>query len=1249
MKLFNKLCKNYFTTAMSLILLVLASLGLFNICSPKSVDASMLKFEEAKVIDISNGSFNKFSSSSQYPYEISGFSTSGNKTSNMKTGAINIGDNYDDNYDDYGDGFSLLDNPLGVGSDDYVLMINADEDSNYTYTTSSAITLPANGNYYITVSAKVMTNQTHASIFLTKDGKIFENCLIDNITSTTWGNYTFFVSTNSYESVDLKVGMQIGSPSSKVSGCVLFDELHAGQISVERLNDTVSTLNEGSFRQVKLNTQNAYKNYNFDSQIIEYTRNSKGEIVYDTNDNPVVTVTNSNYFAESVSGLGDKNFELGNNVLTLSTNDSYLIYKGQEEQLQANTTYKFSIFVKASSLSSGSAFVKLNEIIDEDEETKNDFMESTTPDMTPKSSSLSISSTTSNTVTNGYNEYTIYVTTGNESSTVQFSFGLGSDMGNATGEVSFKQYSIERVPYSAYSSASDSDTIGKIDISERLTLSSTEYANYSFDKMQSNSFDGIPYPATPTSWSKSSEGEGYQLSGVVNLNSFNKVMDKYSASINTISTPSTLNNTLNNNVLMIYNGTNSIQSYTSNSKTLSANKYCKITVFVNTYLWDNNANGVTIFAKNGSNVLAKASGIKTAGQWQRVEFCIHTSSSVDITLELALGSKNSLSSGYAFFDNILFEEVDAESNFSNRFGEYVIANNGRVELDLTNPMLASTSTRDYNTPVLYKGENINLTNINAGIVDLTGNLNMASNTTKQALRKLENATSVLSIASVLNEDSYYKYTSLLSYSFESSKYYKFSFSILTAGISQEDKENKYDNGKLAEGANIELTNLENAKFTYINTQGNWSNYEIYIGLNSSATSNLVFSLGSEFTGCYGQIYLGNIQVEEVEKDVFTSAVAGNNVLKVDTVAKEDDDTTEDTTEKSGNNFDWAYIPTILTFVAIVVAVVGIFVRRNVKFKKHIGNKKAEYDRDITVMQNKYRRLASDARDKEVREMTKECEELIALRNTYEEKYKDALSRLRSARLANRDGSKRHEIMAIEHEVKNISKDVSRFGVQVNNYENEIEFMKSEAYLIDLEKRMMREDNLARNIMRKEQTLSEEERVKAQAKREAKQQHAEQKAKAKAEKLANKQAKLQQQREQVELDLQRAKELDEKYLKEQELKQIRLEEQKVAKEKAKAERELQKLEQRKQSNNSEEVETEETEETNSSTTDETTETVDVATDVTPETTEETVETTEATTEATPETTVENSQAEDATVEQSETVQPSSDETSTNDNQ
>lgn len=1161
MKLFIKLRNKYFTALATLVLLVLASIGLFNLCTPQMVEASMIKFDNESAVTITNGSFTSFSSSASYPYTLSNFTTSGNKTPEMKTGAINISDkDYAKYYKNYG--LSEYENPKGVGSDNYVLMINADKTSNYTYT-SKEFTLSKNGCYYVTVSAKTIGDSSIASVFLTQDGLIFEDCLIESISSTTWSNYTFFVTTNSYTDVKLKFNMQIGNQSTGASGCVLFDELHAGQISEETRDDAITTLDNNSYKVVDFSIPNAYKEYKFDNQIVEYTRNDKGEIVYDIDGNPVLATSNENYFSDVTSGAGEKSFEISNNTISLNVKDTYIKYKGQEEILDPNSIYRFSIWANASEISSGSAFVQLDEIIDESEE-YDDFMDSENVDMTPKSSSLMITSVTDNNVTNGYVEYVIYVRTGAlNTSKVQFSFGVGDEDENSTAKVSFKQYLIERVPYSAYGAVSTSATVGTIDISSRLTLNSDEYSNYTFDQMQSDSFDGIPYPANPSSWTKSSDGKGELLSGVVNLSAFDKVMKKYSY-INTMSTPSVLNNNLNNNVLMIYNGTNATHSYTSASKTLEAKHYYKITVFVNTYISGNSDNGVTIVAKADNHILGMATDINTHGAWQRVVLYVNTpANSVDLSLELALGYGKDLSSGYAFFDNILIEKSETEGDFSNRFNQYEISENGQLTLDLNNPMLTTTTGKEYGTSALYSGANKGNTTINAGVVDLNSDLTMIASTKREALRDLKSTNkSVLAIVTALQKDGYYKYTSIVDYSFESGKYYKISFDLFTDGIGQEEKENKdsmYDNGVLAQGVNIELTNLENAKFSYITSDGKWTHYDVYVGIDSEIISNLEFSLGSEATGCYGRAFLGNIELAEVEEAEFTESSNSATVLKVDTIKTPEEEETPEITSNNGNGFSWVYIPTIATFLAIIVAVVGVFVRRNIKFKKHVKVGRAEYDRDVTVMQNKYRRLAQDQRAKDVRELTKECDELIVLRTEYENKYKEALSRLRSARLANRDGSKRHEIMAIEHEVKHISKEVARFGVQVNNYENEIEFMQTEAYLIDLEKRMMREDEHTRGQLRKEAEMSDVDRAEAIAKRKAKQEKAELKAKDKAEKLAQKQQKLEMQRKQVQDQLTQAKALDEKYVKEQELKQIKLEEIKLAKEQAKAQKELEKLE------------------------------------------------------------------------------------------
>lgn len=1146
MKFLHKLRNKCFATILSLLMLVLAGVGILKLSTPSVVDA--VSFDSESSLSISNGSFTSYSSSSEYPYTPSDFTTKGNyDPTRTKTGVIKVDDaTYNKNYSHYGFtaeyGLADADNPGKVGTDSSILMINTHSTSNLAYV-SNEFTLSANGTYYVSVSAKTIGSNSLASVYLLSNGSVYGDCKIENIQTENWTGYTFFVTTNSYEDVKLQFAMQIGNLTSGTSGCVLFDELHAGKISKDAMSSYMASTTTDHYRYTNIEAKNIHKTYNFNDEIT----------IYDANGNPAVH--GGNYFT-SKQGGDDKYQSSNGGIVTASTTNGYVNFEGEEETFAPNTSYRFSIKAKVSTaISTGSAFVKLNEIL-EDKENYEDFKDSSATTLTEKEGKLTISSVTSNAVEGGFVEYVVFIHTGAKADTkVKFSFGLGTSDTPATGEVSFKEFKIERVPYSAFSSASTGDNVAKIDIADRISIDSEKYfSNGTFDKMQSNSIDGVPYPATPTDWTASGEDEATQLSGIVNINKLAMVNNKYADILNgNVYVGTSCTSSMNNNVLMIYNGNKSTKTYTSASKTLSANKYYRIRANVYTNLWDAGS-GATVMLKSGDAVIGKVAGIDTNAQWKKVEFYVHTAStSTDVTLVLALGYDTNKASGYAFFDQIEIASADTAYTYENTLAK---------DIDLNNPMLQTDNKQNgYYQPALFKGENLGSKNVNAGLIDLTDDMNIAAITSNtQMIEELKkgNRTTALLIKSVLTEDVYYKYTSSVAYNFESGSYYKLSFALFTNNLAQEEKEQNTDNGKLAQGANIGLTGLENATFSYEQSNGKWTVYEFYIGVNSAVTSNLEYSLGSEFTGCSGIALLADVKLEKIEETDFNDATASATCLKIDTIEAADTDDADDEESKSESNFSWAYIPTIATFLAIVVAVVGIFIKKNVKFKKRAKGGKISYDRDETVLRNKFRRIAIDKRDAEVRELTKECEELSALRAEYEEKYKEALNRLRSAKLANRDGSKKHEVYAIEREVKHISKEVARYGVQVNNYENEIEFMKTEAYLTDLEKQLSREDNYVRNRDRKESLLSEEEREFKIAQREQKIVRAKQKAERKAERLADKKARVEQERLEIEKALKDAVEKDEQIAQEKELKKLKEAELKLAKEQAKAKKQLEQL-------------------------------------------------------------------------------------------
>ena len=741
------------------ILIIVASCGLINFCTIENVEAGMIKFDNESTVSISNGSFTSHASSSSYPRPLNNYTTEGNQTISLKSGAINVvKTTYAKKYNEYGLGEkdNPYDNPYiyDTRSDDYVLMINSDDSCRYGYI-SKEFTFKANGHYYVTVSVYTLGDEGVASVYLLQNGAVFEDCKIESIsTSNSWCNYTFYVSTNSYEDLKLNFAMYLGGVSSRATGCVFFDDLHAGQIGESTLNDVVVGDADKSTAYVYTDLRHDYESPEINS-----------------------------YFVTNESGVGEKTSLYKNGVMNLSASNSYVLYKGKEQELEANTTYKFSINVKvAEAFTSGSAFVKVDEILDEEDE-YNDFMDDNSSKITAKNSKLSISSKTSSTINDGYVEYAIYVRTGAlEVSTIQFSFGVGDASNSATGSASFKDFRIERVPYTAFNKASSGSAIGKMDISDRISLNSSQYSNHTFDKMTSDNYTGTPYPATATGWTVAN-GEGYQVSGVVNLQYLSDVVSQNSG-MNAVSTPSNWGTSSNNNVLMIYNGDKSTQSYTSSSKSLAANKYHRITTFVNAMSVDN---GATVLAKikNGDSysVLLKQDEIITNGDWHRVEFIIHTpNNSVDLYLELALGNGNKLASGYAFFDHIMIDSADTLDGFNSRYNSYELA--GKQTVDLTDSLQSLTSTKDYNTPMLYAAKSVSGGNVNAGLVNLENNLSSVISGSKEDALRGVGTGKILAISSALNEDVYYTLTSLVPYNFDSGKYYKFSIDVFTDGISQ---------------------------------------------------------------------------------------------------------------------------------------------------------------------------------------------------------------------------------------------------------------------------------------------------------------------------------------------------------------------------------------------------------------------------------------------------------------------------------
>ena len=190
-----KIILSYF---LSLILILLANVGLLNVCK-NSIDVYAANLQGSSAISIDNSNFNS-NTDSEYPFEPNSFTASQDiDTAGVEAGVINL------DADDYS---SYSRNPLS--SDDYVLMIESQGSNvNFGYTTDNNISLSAGSNYSISVDVYTSNNNGIASLYLfDEDNKVFAS--IDNISSqNVWTTYTFFISTNNIEYLNLKLGLYI--------------------------------------------------------------------------------------------------------------------------------------------------------------------------------------------------------------------------------------------------------------------------------------------------------------------------------------------------------------------------------------------------------------------------------------------------------------------------------------------------------------------------------------------------------------------------------------------------------------------------------------------------------------------------------------------------------------------------------------------------------------------------------------------------------------------------------------------------------------------------------------------------------------------------------------------------------------------------------------------------------------------------------------------------------------------------------
>ena len=1012
-----------YCAVLSVAIFCLAVTGLLFFRKPEA--QAYAAFVSASPVTISNSNFNN-SPSSSYPFQPSGYSHKDVDDAGVEAGVINLtNEKYKDLY-------------KKNSEDDYVLMIKSkNHGSDFSYTTSSAISMDANSHYMVTVDVYTNNNNGAGNLYLkeSRDDNTSFASLTRISSPNDWTTYQFFVSTNDVESLDLYLELNMHALSDE--DVVLFDNLSCFKLNEDDLNTRMNNMS------AKLMSYSDKRNDNFIDKV-DLSENG----AFTANNIGTGCVTGFTSDINQLDGSADGAFVIENTKKTQSkfeTKDNFLT-------VNQNEIIKVSLNVKVEDLSGNVNLQLIQTNLDKDEDAVN-------------SEQIKITSNTgvAGNLTNNYATYSFYVFGyPDKSVTYKLALGVGDDSTETSAKVYVTTATFTRVNSSTFNAVSNGSYAQKLNLNSQNTSTDSNFLTNGKLNTISISDYNAPYPATAESWEVVT-GSGIQKYGIVNTADSEWDKLKTQGLSNLLNPYSTYGSSVGDNVLIMYNAGADTLSYTTASKSLNAKAYYKFSVDVQTQF---SRAGETltlqlVTTKDNSEVVLCSTEVETnARDWQTAELYVHTGfQKMDVKLKVTLNSK---ACAYAYLDNAKCLTLSSltESEFNEILGGAYV-----VKADLTDMFVMG----DNKNPSLFTttgeiGEH--------RIVDLNGSVDdVTIENYRQQLTSL-NSTNKNVILLRAMEDSNFTLTSKIGFDLESDKYYRISVYAFTRDLQSLNGSN--DN----RGASIKLTSFDDS-FTRVESEGKWTKYSFYINPNSATTTYLQLAIGNGETACAGDVFFGGIEFkddltqEEFEK---VSANKFNLVLK-ETNETNNDEETEDNenNNNNGNNSAlWYAIPTILTALAIVIAIVGV-VARKVKWKKPRKKAKTTYDRNATVSKQIYERKATTLREEKLRELKNELDKKSGERTAFEEQYKKDLSTMRQLKIKRADQS---EINKLNKDMKKNQKLSANLGLEITRLESDIELMKTDAYFNSLVKKLMREDEANRRQQIDEEEQTEKDNAKS---------------------------------------------------------------------------------------------------------------------------------------------------------------------------
>lgn len=936
-------------------------------------------------VTLNNGDFSNPSTGS-LPYTPNDW-TIQNKTGDITSGIIDLGDTFEDKQDNT---YKLNFKPnTTVLNDKQVLMINSGNTNSSCGYKSSNISLSKSSNYIITFKAYTENTAQHsafATAFLSGDASaVVTNSVLNINTSdkstSNWQDYSIFVETDDINAKSLNLELWLGEKDGNGSnGAVFFDDVKVMCYDHATYNSILSGRDATKSMVVDFNTNykdNFIANPGFENDLQGWTLIDESSSVANNK-----TITDVVYvgtgFDSTTTGVEDNpsNANIYGNTKALLINNKdkgNVGYRSEHFTVKQNKLYKLSFLVKTNELD-GSAVVNLvernpytNEYLS-DETTKNPNYYANS---SYKAQTFTISDITTNSYTNdkteNWKQYSFYIKGSPYlDSELAIEVWLGTADKQTSGYAFFDNFTLQQINSADYDTGSPEGTVANLN----QATTETDFKNGVFNNIVlTNPTDTTPY--TPADWSLTQD----------NNSSFNGIINTADTSNPNIPSIKAINPSYpNNNILMIGNTADNNQKYTSNSVTLKANSYYSIQASVLTNTLNKAKAGLRLVCD--SNVIGEILNINT-NDWTTYTFVVKTGhEDKSVTLELSLG-QNTVGTGYAFFDNIVMTGELTEEYYNSQ-----IENSKKVNLAGYNfSNVPAEPTNGMYAPYDFTASNYANTNKNhltTGIIDTAkfGDSDgcMDSNYPNPNHPQNEDGY-VLMIES--SQDTYYGYKANNKVKLTADNYYKITVMAKTSVVYQNDEDSKVlvKNSKTEYypfGASINLNGIE-ARFTGIDTEGEWKEYTVYVNCTKDAEFTVELALGTENAYTSGAVYFSNVNIEKIEQQAYVDGVAvletenPDNIMAIgDTDVKEE---TEEETDGSGITFDWLLVPSIITAVAILYAVIASIYRNTKKGKrKKVVNLKSYSKENIKKIKDSHKKNVADL-NKQITKLNKNQSEL----------------------------------------------------------------------------------------------------------------------------------------------------------------------------------------------------------------------------------------------------------------------------------